>query len=317
MRPGEDRQRRIVAHGHGRLHAVLRHGKDPALHILVGIAEHFVEAVAHLLGVDRDLAVGDREIRKMNEVPVQPLAVGASRGVVGLALLVGDDPLLSCVHEKDAPRLEPRLFDDVLRLDLQNAHLRREYQTIIVCDVIAGRAQAVPVQRRTEHFAVREQDRGGAVPGFHHCRVVMVEILLVFAHERVVLPRLGDDHHHGERQGHPVHIQEFQCVVEHGRVGPAAVHDGKDLVDVVLQYGTVHCLFSRQHPVDVAADRIDLAVVGDHAVGMRAVPGRERIGGEAGVHDRDGGLVLHRLQVVVEAAQLSHQEHALVDDGPR
>ena len=145
----------------------------------------------------------------------------------------------------------------------------------------------------------------------------MVEVFLVFAHESVVLPRLRDDHHHGERQGHPVHIQEFQCVVEHGRVGPAPVHDGKDLVDVVLHHGAVHGLFPRQHPVDVAADRVDLAVVGDHAVGMRAVPGRERVGGEAGVHDRDGGLVLLRLQVVVEAAQLSHQEHALVDDGPR
>ena len=124
MRLGEDCQRRVVAHGHGRLHAVLRHGKDPALHVLVSVTEYLVEAVAHLLGVDRDLAVGDREIGKVQEVPVKPLAVGASRGVVGLALLVGDDPLLPGVHEKDASRLEPRFSDDVLRLDIQDAHFR-------------------------------------------------------------------------------------------------------------------------------------------------------------------------------------------------
>ena len=51
------------------------------------------------------------------------------------------------------------------------------------------------------------------------------------------------------------------------------------------------------HPVDVAAERVDLAVVRDVAVRMRAIPARERVGAEARVHQRERRLHRGVLQV--------------------
>ena len=120
---GEHCQGRVVAHGKGRLHAVFRHGKDLVFDVLIGVAENFVQPVSHLLRVNRDLAVGDLKVRQMEEIAVQPFPVGASSGVVGLALLVGDDPLLFRVHQEDPAGLEAGFLDDALRLDVQNADL--------------------------------------------------------------------------------------------------------------------------------------------------------------------------------------------------
>ena len=48
--------------------------------------------------------------------------------------------------------------------------------------------------------------------------------------------------------------------------------------------------FARVHPVGVAAHRVDLAVVRDVAIRMRAIPARERVGAEARVHQRERRL---------------------------
>ena len=55
----------------------------------------------------------------------------------------------------------------------------------------------------------------------------------------------------------------------------------------------------------------------DHAVGMRELPGREGVGGEALVHEGDGALEALVLQVEIIVAQLRDEHHALVDDGAR
>ena len=69
------------------------------------------------------------------------------------------------------------------------------------------------------------------------------------------------------------------------------------------------------HPVLVAGDGVDLAVVGDppERVGQR--PGREGVGGEPRVHDaqRAGQPIV--LQVKVKRLELRGGQHALVDEG--
>ena len=62
-------------------------------------------------------------------------------------------------------------------------------------------------------------------------------------------------------------------------------------------------------------DGVDLAVVGQLAERLCERPARERVGGEAGVHD--GDLRLHALigKVQKEGLELHGGEHALVSDG--
>ena len=69
------------------------------------------------------------------------------------------------------------------------------------------------------------------------------------------------------------------------------------------------------HPVLVAGDGVDLAVVGDPAERVGQRPRRERVGREPRVHDaqRAGQPIV--LQVEVEGLELRRGQHALVDEG--
>ena len=70
------------------------------------------------------------------------------------------------------------------------------------------------------------------------------------------------------------------------------------------------------HPVAVAAHGVDLAVVGDEAERVRQRPGREGVGGEPAVHDRDGAHAAFVAQIRKVLRQLHRREHALVGHGP-
>ncbi len=314
---GENRERNIVSHGCRGLHAVLCHRKNVVTDILVGIAENLVQLVPQLLIVGRDLLVRNRKTGQMQKISVQPLTVRLTARIAALAFFIRDDLFLLCVHQKDASGLQAGFLHDVLRRDVQNTDLGRQDQTVVIRDVIAGRSKAVPVQSRTHDVAVREQNRSRAVPGLHHRRIIMVEILFVLLHKTVILPRLRHNHHHGERKGHSVHVEELQRVVQHSGIRSFFRDHRENLVDVLLHDRRGHRLLTGQHTVDVAADGVDLAVVRDHAVRMRAVPGRRRVRGETGMHDGNGRLKIMILQIVIEFAQLHDQEHALVNNGSR
>ena len=72
----------------------------------------------------------------------------------------------------------------------------------------------------------------------------------------------------------------------------------------------------RRHPIHIAAQRVDLAIVRDHPVGMRQRPGGKSIRGEALVHERERRLEVLVVQVGIIGLELVGQEHALVDDRP-
>jgi len=71
------------------------------------------------------------------------------------------------------------------------------------------------------------------------------------------------------------------------------------------------------HPVQVAAQGIDLAVVADHAEGLREIPGREGVGRETLVHQRQSAGKAFVAQILVVVADLVGQKHALVVQGAR
>ncbi len=71
------------------------------------------------------------------------------------------------------------------------------------------------------------------------------------------------------------------------------------------------------HPVDVAAQGIDLAVMRDHAERMSQIPGRKGVGGEALVHEGEGAHHAWIPQVAEVFAHLVGQQHSLVNDGAR
>ena len=143
-----------------------------------------------------------------------------------------------------------------------------------------------------------------------------MEILLRLGNGIVVGPGLRDSRHHRQRQIHAVHHQEFQGVVQHGRVRAAAVHHRKNFGKLSRKIGRGHILLPGQHLIHISLDGIDLAVVDNQAVGVGTLPAGLRVGAEAGVNHGDGRGIVPALQICIEGPQLAHQEHALVDDGP-
>ena len=305
----------IGPHSGGGLRPGAGHRQDGIAHILIGITERLLQAGPLLLGADGRPVVGHLQVGQVDQVAVQPFAVGLAGGVALLELLVPDDAPFFGIHQQHPPRLEPGFLHDALRREIQHPHLGGEDELIVVRHVIPGGPQAVAVQHRAHHVAVGEEDGGRTVPGLHERGVILVQIPLGAGNGAVVAPGLRDRHHDGQRQVHARHHQKLQRIVQHGRVGAGDVDHRQHLVHIPVQQPGGHGLLPGQHTVHIAPDSVDLAVVGHEAVGVGPLPGRVGVGGEAGVDQGHGGLIVAALQIRIEAPQLFHQKHALIDDG--
>ena len=63
----------------------------------------------------------------------------------------------------------------------------------------------------------------------------MIKIFLVIIHEPVMPPRFRDQHHDSKWQVKPVHIEELQRIVEHGRIRSAPLNDRKYLCRLLIK----------------------------------------------------------------------------------
>ncbi len=198
----EHRQRRVGAHRAHRLLRVHRHRRHDDPEILEGVAERLLELeqVVLRVAVDRRRLRGLGQRVEIDHLLVEPLAIRLARRHRLLDFLVLHDAPEPGVDEEHAARLQAALERDVLRRNRQHAGLRRHHHQPVLGDRVARRPQPVAIEHRADADAVGERDRGGTVPRLHHAGVELVERALAVAHLRVVLPRLGDHHHHRMRQ---------------------------------------------------------------------------------------------------------------------
>jgi signal recognition particle GTPase len=61
----------------------------------------------------------------------------------------------------------------------------------------------------------------------------------------------------------PARYEQLERVVEHRRVAAVGVDDREELLDVVAEQLALEQRLAGVHPVDVAAQGVDLAVVGE------------------------------------------------------
>ncbi len=263
-----------------------------------------------------DLALAGRQLLEADEPGVQPVGVGQLGRQLRLDLVVLDDLAAGGVDEEHAARLQAALADHVLGPEVEHAGLGGQHDQAVGGHPEAPGAQAVAVEHGAGQGAVGERDRGRPVPRLHERGVELVERPPRRVHLGVVLPRLGDHHQHGVGQAAPADVQQLQRLVEAGGVAAVGVADGEKSGNVARDAGRGQHRLTGAHPVAVALDRVDLAVVGDVAVGVGQRPAGEGVGGEARVHQCDGALVPFVAQVGEERLDLVGREHALVDDGP-
>ena len=229
------------------------------------------------------------------------------------------------VDEEHPAGLQPALGDDVGRRDVEHADLAGQHHQVVLGLPPAAGAQAVAVEDGADQRAVGEADRGGAVPRLHDRGVEPVEGPAGRVHLVVVLPRLRDHHQHRVRQRPAGQVQQLEHLVEGRRVAEVARGHREDPVEAELGGRTGRAVeqlggelrLAGPHPVAVALDRVDLAVVRDEAERVGQRPARERVGREPAVHQRDRRLVALVAQVGEEQRQLVGGQHALVGDRPR
>ena len=245
-----------------------------------------------------------------------PLAVGLAPGDPALDLLVLDDPPVLEVDQEQLAGRQPALALDVLGRDRHHPGLGGEHDVALgVLDPAPG-AQAVAVEHRARPAPVGEGDRRGAVPRLHQAGVEVVEALDLGIEVLARPVGLGNHHHHGVRNRAAAEHEQLEHVVEDRRVRATLTHDRHHLLEVVAEQLRGELRLAGPHPVDVAAQRVDLAVVGDHPVRMGQLPAGEGVGGEARVHQRQAGGEAGVAQVREVARQLGRGQHPLVDDRP-
>ena len=147
--------------------------------------------------------------------------------------------------------------------------------------------------------------------------MVLVKGGLLRIHVLVLRPRLGNQHRHGVCQPAAGHDEQFERVIKGGGIAAAGLNDGEQLLDIVAEQRRGKDRLAGVHPVDVAAEGVDLTVVRDVAVGVRELPGGEGVGAEALVHEAERADHFGIGQFGVEVGDLGGEEQPFIDDGAR
>ena len=195
------------------------------------------------------------------------------------ALLDGgvvEDPSRGCVDEQQSPRLEAPFACDLLFRQVEHARLGRHHDEAVLRDEVSRRAQAVAIKRRADHAAVGERDGCRPIPRLEQRAVELVERAPLVVHQRVLMPRLRDHHHHRVLDRPAGHREQLERVVELRGVRAALIEHRHELGDVVAEMRAAETRLTCAHPVDIAAQRVDLAVVRGQPERLREVPARQR-----------------------------------------
>jgi hypothetical protein len=117
------------------------------------------------------------------------------------------------------------------------------------------------------------------------------------------------------RDGAAGEIEEFDGVVERRRVRAAGFDNGEDLLQIVAPDAGGHDGLAGGHPVGVAADGVDFAVVAEVAERVGEGPSGEGVRGEALVDHGQGRDAFGVGEVLKELLDLGGEEEPFVDDG--
>ncbi|MNS58908.1 hypothetical protein D3C72_918450 [compost metagenome] len=237
-------------------------------------------------------------------------------GGLGAELGVAVDAPLAGVDNQALARAELAFFNHARRGQIQHAGFRAEHDQPVARQDVARGAQAVAVQPRAREPAVGEGHGGRAVPWLHQAGVVVVEAAQFWVGVRA--EGLGHQHHERMHQRAARARQQLEGVVERARVAAAGLDDRAQLGEVRLGPAAAgEIRLAGAHPVAVAGDGIDLAVVRHHPKRLGQWPGGEGVGAVALMEHANGRLEGRVSQVRVEVRQLVGHHQALVNDGPR
>jgi hypothetical protein len=175
-------------------------------------------------------------------------------------------------------------------------------------DLVAHRAQAVPVERGARDDAVGERERGRPVPRLEPGGLEAIEVADRRRHVAAALPGVRDQGHQRLGGVEAAPDEQLEDVVQAGGVRPLGPDHRAQLVGQLGLAGA--------HPRPVAGHRVDLAVVGEHPERLGEAPVGQRVRRVALVEDGELALRPLVLEVEVEVGQVRPGGQSLVDDRP-
>ncbi len=312
--PAEARDRGVVAHAPERLVTLDGHRPDVEPGVL-GVepgqepeARGGRRAVEH----DRRVVVAGRRVdvgsprRVVDRQPAQE---------VGLRLDVLEDEPADRVDEDQLARPEPAAPDGLLGRQRDRPRLRGDRDEPVAGHGDGDRAEAVPVGDRADPPAVAEDDRRGAVPRGDEAGGPPPQRGHVGVRRPAQAERLRDGREEGRAEIPAGGHEELEELVERLRVG-ARLTDERTGRGELGGRGPGRVGGPAANLRAVAADGVDLAVVGDRPERLRQSPGRQRVRRVALVEDGVADADARRQQVGIEVGEAGTCDEALVDDRP-
>jgi hypothetical protein len=275
---GEHRKRDVVAHGAGRLLGIGDHRVEDQLEVLHRHAEVKLPAAQPVLVEgDRLAVIGPDQVVDHRDLP-DPVAKGARLGKMVLDLAVVIELAFEQVDGDHLPGAQAALFDNPFLGQANHAGLRAGEEQAVFGDRIAQGPQPVAVHAGDRPAPAITANCGRAVPRLHDRVAIAVEIAVRLGHGRVLAPSLGDQHglDHGQIAPGPRH--QLGDRIERRGVRAFRRDDRLQVLDLLAEGLMRYPAFMCFHPVRVALQRVDFAVVGEHAEGLGEAPGRERVG---------------------------------------
>ena len=197
-----------------------------------------------------------------------------------------------------------------------HTRLRADREDTVRRQSITQRAQTVAVKTGYCPAAIKRRDAGRPIPWLHHGVAIVVKRAVHRWHHRLALrPGFGDQHRLGHRRRAARFAEHFPDSIQRAGVRRAIRDDRFDVIDIVAVSLGDHPDLVALHPVLVAAQRVDLAIVRDHPEGLGERPLREGIGRIALVIDRKSRNEPLIPQIEIEIVDIGREEHALVDEG--
>ena len=306
--------RRIVTHRGQGLFPILGHGGEDLFQLFDGIARGHLTA-AQLGAFEQGLFRRAIGFGGQIDDLADPFAKGAGGGKTIFHLGVMEQAPLGHIDGDHLARTKRAFFDHAGLVDGNHARLGPGDQKPVTRHHITHGAQAVAIKARADPAPIGHGKCGWAIPWLHHRVAIGIHILPRLRQlGRGVRPCLGDQHGFCHGRGTARADQNLEHGIERATVGCALRDDRFDILGHLTEIGGGHADLVALHPVGVALERVDLAVMGQHAEGLRQPPLRKGVGRIALVIDRECGLEPRIHQVGIEIGHILGQHHALVDD---
>ena len=136
-------------------------------------------------------------------------------------------------------------------------------------------------------------------------------------HGGVIAKTFRDQQRLGHGRIAPCAHQQFKHIIKRGGIRTAGLHHRLDIFHEGIKQRMGKPRFMRLHPIHIAMQRIDFAIMRQRAERLRQAPGGEGIGRITLMINGKAADETLIQQIGIEFRQRFRQEHALVDDGPR